>query len=765
MGRTAKYNLPYPENTDKANVPQDLKNLAEQTETALDKKVNTEDGKRLITNTEAEKLAGLSNYDDTGLKEQLTNQEKKIEELEEELETLYGDFEPNTVSGEVATITDGVKKSRVEVIGDGASYQETSEASINICPDTIEYWESGDYNNVSGGKDQYTSRIRLKELLKVTPSAEYYFNHNFVSTETVALNFVLRGYDKDKKYIENIGAVSNNSTKQISSNVEYIGIGLYNTKNLDNEVWETYQGIFESGALKPFICLNSETDKKYVPYSVNMPSTEFPSDIEVIEAYNKVDFSDKVYDGQNFYGVLHTYYDDGSFELDGTATSSSTHRISNIMNKPLKANTTYTIFVEFLSGSVDSNFSHIIQNTDTNTQIAGVSTNKSIVYQFTPTEDIENWCYGIYHGASKIFSKLKLRIMVVKGKFSNISDLLYLPYGHIGLVQRTDNILQNFDLDYEHAGMKVNIEKGYKFKVKGTSTAGWVNLHPAKEMKLPKGTILTFSAKNVEKPLYVYAHIDFADGTNDNYVQIGSPKKTITLAKDMKSYYLYLSNIPTNIATEYEFEIQMQYGENATEIVEPKQNLIPINLNGNTLAKVGDIKDLLNIGLDGSVSIKKNTNEYIFTGKENYGLGKNGKGLYYIPCGVSFTDNNSKIAYMNYLKHNENMWNVAEKEDIFKFSDNNLALLNLMTVEHDTAEGLKAWLQEKYNNGVPMKILYSANARTIQLPSISPIKLFEGTNNFELVTNLDTTLAVNYRISNNKRLKALESAILSLGGI
>ena len=57
-----------------------------------------------------------------------------------------------------------------------------------------------------------------------------------------------------------------------------------------------------------------------------------------------------------------------------------------------------------------------------------------------------------------------------------------------------------------------------------------------------------------------------------------------------------------------------------------------------------------------------------------------------------------------------------------------------------------------------------ATPQTIPLPSIEPITLFEGTNVFELITNLGTTLAVTYKVSNKSRLEALENAILSLGG-
>ena len=164
MGRTAKYNLPYPESTDKANVPQDLKNLAEQTETALDKKVNAEDGKRLITNTEAEKLAGLSNYDDTELKEQLTNQEKEIEELEEQNKQLLKDHKPipfNAVSSHL--VDTGELPMPISING---GIEQNGEPSIEN-PVEVK-GVSGHYDNVVSNKNELNPTLQTTTLNGIT---------------------------------------------------------------------------------------------------------------------------------------------------------------------------------------------------------------------------------------------------------------------------------------------------------------------------------------------------------------------------------------------------------------------------------------------------------------------------------------------------------------------------------------------------------------------------------------------------------------------
>lgn len=195
-----------------------------------------------------------------------------------------------------------------------------------------------------------------------------------------------------------------------------------------------------------------------------------------------------------------------------------------------------------------------------------------------------------------------------------------------------------------------------------------------------------------------------------------------------------------------------------------------INLNGNSLAKVGEIADLLKIGIDGSVSIEKKVGDIILNGTENW---------YY---------NGTTAGYRYYLQDDINLYALTETNEIpdllsnmFKAITMNdtwngvtgitsqysstlgYARLNLcyLSDETDTVEKWKSWLSTK----LP-KVLYPMlNPETINLPSIEPIELFKGTNIFELETNLGTTMSVTYKVSNKSRLEALENAILSLGGI
>ena len=117
-------------------------------------------------------------------------------------------------------------------------------------------------------------------------------------------------------------------------------------------------------------------------------------------------------------GIKITDNQDGSTTINGTLTSNTTiTKISKEMNITLKSGQPYTLFVEAISGSVDSNFSKLIFQD--NTQIAGVSGNTSTAYTFTPNQDYTGKInFGIYAGNGKIFTNYKFRVMLVKGSYT-----------------------------------------------------------------------------------------------------------------------------------------------------------------------------------------------------------------------------------------------------------------------------------------------------------------------------------------------------------
>ena len=239
-----------------------------------------------------------------------------------------------------------------------------------------------------------------------------------------------------------------------------------------------------------------------------------------------------------------------------------------------------------------------------------------------------------------------------------------------------------------------------------------------------------------------------------NYKNKGS--KTFTLTEETEFEFNVYSQVTGIVFDDLKYQIQITKSKDADYDFEaPKQKLYPIDLQGNTLAKVGDIKDLLNIGLDGSVSIENKITLFNLKDVPPSAWSKTGTLVdrYYRFFTNEDYEFNSKIM-CNFFKY-------GNGEVVGTMTSNYGGAIGFAFAEKGTTE-YADWLEFINNNDV-IVTLTRYTAKTIQLPSIKPIKLFEGTNNFELVTNLDTSLAVNYRISNNKRLKALEQALLESG--
>lgn len=127
----------------------------------------------------------------------------------------------------------------------------------NLISDNINDWDEGHYNASTGFPEPYRSRIRLIQLVKVKPNTTYYCN-----TYNNLYGFVIREYDYNKNFINITSGVSND-TITTNLNTEYLSIALYKT-NAPETTSEELFNLVENGTIKPFICLNNESNKDYV---------------------------------------------------------------------------------------------------------------------------------------------------------------------------------------------------------------------------------------------------------------------------------------------------------------------------------------------------------------------------------------------------------------------------------------------------------------------------------------------------------------------
>lgn len=190
-----------------------------------------------------------------------------------------------------------------------------------------------------------------------------------------------------------------------------------------------------------------------------------------------------------------------------------------------------------------------------------------------------------------------------------------------------------------------------------------------------------------------------------------------------------------------------------------KSEIIPINLNGNIIAKVGDAKDLLKVYRNGDVEIGKKIVKIVLDGSENikdeHRDGTDNTKLYRVSVGDIKLY--SRII-SNYFRYAYN-WDI-NKNTIYVGGSRNI-FIRVSKDEFSTIEEFKNWLSQQYNAGTPVYADYILETpQTIKLPSIKPIELWEGTNKFELITNLDTTFTTEYVINKNNILDEIQTAML-----
>lgn len=287
--------------------------------------------------------------------------------------------------------------------------------------------------------------------------------------------------------------------------------------------------------------------------------------------------------------------------------------------------------------------------------------------------------------------------------------------------------------------------------------------YPIYEGLLKAPYTLSFLAKNdtgeTSSPTFMFK-VFYEDGTDKklSFNTNGTfEKKTFVIDKNVvKIANSYIkSSSPYTIIK----DVQLEEGSTATPY-EPyhETKVIPIDLQGNTLAKVGDIKDKLRIYRNGDVEIEKNVGKIVLTGSEKlidnsltstrkwWGIDFSNYGIYQYNdttkvCDVLTTKFKSRPQQGTFLPgqvalitSNKNMYFVFEPDM--------------------TEEQARAILKD-------MPVYFRlAEPQTIKLPSISPIELWQGTNIFKLITNLDTTFEVEYVVNKDSVLNEVQTAML-----
>ena len=659
------------------------------------------------------------------------------EVIEEELGT--------TVEGESVVVSDGDPEKEVYDVIYGNSYQETTEGynifdlnnygTKTINGVKVTQNEDGSFNANGTGTSAY---ITFKDYENITDKLEDGETYTLWCNKPSALFY------------------SQVQITPIEGSVQYITTGNSSpTFKVNKSANSKYLIKLQSGASSKdatydlsnlqFMLYKGTEAKPYEPYTNGAsPNIEYPQEVEVVEGVNKLQIDETNWE----------LTDNGIKCLGKVGISTGVSLSAVDIN--LKANVTYYLNFVLLSRPTNSvSFSTYIDKV-TNDSISFFGLEKTANYTlgqvvtkaYTPTKD-EVLKVVMWGNANAEIFEFQYWI-------TTVPNTPYLPYGHIGLVQRGKNYFKAKE-DYTSNGLKLtNLQDG-SIKIEGTATAN-SNFSISNYFKLKGEKTFSLEIINGVPPALWYWN------RTDSNSNITLTKDILKKTANFNDYKELALSMGVKSGTSYSFivKLQIEDGLNATSFEPYIEPIVKeINLNGNSIAKVGEIADLLNIGVDGSCKINENIKRYVFTGDENWQLSTGWSSDAY-KCFFATILQDTKFASWEKVYQKSNYFIAYSRDELSVLQGNGIGYSGLVndgintnnapiTVKIDssvasTVDELKAWLKEKYNSGNPVYVDYQlAKSETINLPSIEPIEMIKGiTNVFELVTNLGTTMAVTY---------------------
>lgn len=614
-----------------------------------------------------------------------------------------------TIEGESVVISDGDVDKEVKATVNGNSYQETTEGYNLLNPANLLLFNANKY-------------IQTKTRIDVMPNTEYSIVSNKSFTD-ISVN----------AYSDDTNNEKLTTTSIIKGNKRYYTFTTKaNTKTLffyagqDTE-YATLEEFIET--LEMMLIKGTE-EKPYEPYTGGQasPNPNYKSDIEVIDGVNR-------FNPKNTTNVF--------IQNDGSETPNNYAMCTDYIE----------VKGDVVSIGSNLNWFDVIafydkdKNIISRTIVSNGNTLDIIDFRTFKREIPSNAKYVRYFCGNKA-----TEAMLAFGNYDK-----YIPYGHIGLIQRGKNI---FVPTYKVDDININVinsnlnltEDEYQFTATGKDMYFGQITSKGNGYANSRGTLYNVKGKSKIHLLLTNSEFvsNYITAYDSNKISLGfssiSYRGSYDIPEGAEYITLRIGYSNATVGEIYKTKIMLSF-EEITDYEKYKEPITKsIDLQGNKLAKIGDVKDLLKIARNGSVKIgDKVIKEYVFTGDEDITINSITNNVARFNIGNIFLDKIDSFfgIYCNYLKNeNTNKVNTI-RSGIGEFVK--ICVIYIDTSIASTPEKMKAWLKEKYNAGEPMKVLYQlAKPTTIDLPSIEPITLFEGTNVFELITNLGTTMEVTY---------------------
>lgn len=613
-------------------------------------------------------------------------------------DSKVGDIQNLTISGNSVEDKDNI----TQFIIDGNSKQETT-VGYNLC-----YSTTISSNNLYFQVDKNTISDKTMTISFITDKD---LTHN-----TIYLSITNSDDTKENLIVGDINGNANTRVKQTFTLSDEAYSKIQSAKSIFFYIYKSSAGfsILEQAQI------NLGNDKSYEPYTGGIPSPnpDYPQEIEVIEGYN-------LFDNNKVTSMAKLSYSNGIYIANDEDTK------ENLQYKIQQYNSSDKFISDTsVSLNIDSTGTYYFTSKKKDGATRLKIANNGAQNEFTLKYPLDNIKVGedftvsmniidITVGSSKFKD-----VMLVKG--STIKP--YLPYGCIGLQQSGKNL---FDKSTANTGKAIDASGNLATNSK-IVTSDFIEVEAN----------TNYFCSNVVGGNLARSTASYDE--NKTLIEIKSlqnvDKGDFKLLTPLKTKYIRVSCLADDIDV-----LQVAKGTEATSYEpyhEPK--IIPIDLQGNTLAKVGDIKDELTIYKNGGIKINKKVGEIVLDGSENWEVVASGqKKRFQLTLDNSKSYLTSQIPNIicNYFKANS-ADNIYKGESGIGFNGKVMWIDDAYgsTIDGYTLDQWKNWLS---NN--PVTVEYELETpQTITLPNITPITTWEGTNIFTPITNLDTTMTTNY---------------------
>lgn len=633
---------------------------------------------------------------------------EKIKSTNEEIKKY---IPTDSQSGISLQVTNAVPLNIKKGVIDGNSYQYTTKgnqlfdfANARAVGGGVTWSFDNDVLSISSiaGTTGYKSiQIDITDLCKENKGKSLNFTDNGYSVEDISLNpmvqITVKYSDGTSNFYRSLRNYRHNTSDKYTipedmTNISSVICGIY-SNNTSNAVANNL--IIQ----KPLLYFDDNNE--YEPYTGGKvsPSPDYPQGIEVVS-------------GKNIIGL-------------GTPIDGYTQITNSGKWIPTTSGLTYYFETSKLPDEViisgdgnRSNVSYFNSIPTTNGQIADKYETTNYQYMPRSFKVDKNYKYIFIQVYYDAYGVGELTLQLEKGSIATE----IVPFNNLQLTNSGKN---KFNIDTITIGKVVN-DQGEVVNSPAWNISDYIevdNLNIVYSMYTEeltsKNTILAQFDKNKQ----------FITRTASSTNKTERLETQLKLATNTKYVILGYRN-DQNI-----FDIQLE-NENATEYEPYHKDEYLIDLQNNFLAKIGDVKDTLDLT---SGVVNKNIKKIVLDGSENWTM-IYGDGMFQFNAPIKTIA--QKKAYSDHFIYNPVQASIYKslKDGEFAiqlYSTNNTIFIKHM--EFDNVADFKNWLS---NNNVT--IYYQvAEPETIQLDPIN-IKMYEGTNNIELDTNLETNMSIDY---------------------